>query len=318
MPARLSSGPALRALIFLLFCSPLNADIVIEHEAGATRFEQPPERIVALNWWLAEHLLALGVTPLAVAEKEGYMEWVGEPALPDSVKSVGRRQAPNLEAIRALEPDLILVTGHLSAAVPALRKIAPTVVQTTYEADSNPWLRARTHLLTLGKLLDREERAHEVLEQADQSLTATRDQLREAGFDRQPVFLVRFLDDRRARIHGENSMLHQALVQAGLSNAWHRSTNLWGFTPGTLADLGGEPDAWLIYIRPWPEADRERLQSSPLWPYLPMAKTGKITGVGPVWTFGGVLSVPRMAQMLADQLLQDPTESKEPGDQQTQ
>ncbi|WP_328187957.1 iron-siderophore ABC transporter substrate-binding protein [Marinobacter sp. OP 3.4] len=297
-------GPALRALVLFLLCSTGSAGTVVSHDAGDLRFEEPPQRIVALNWWLVEHLLALGMTPVGVADAEGYREWVAQPPLPDSVKSVGARQSPNLEAIRSLEPDLILVTGHLMAAVPALETIAPTLVQTTYEAGSNPWKRARDHLITLGKVLDREAQADKVLEQAEQDLADTRRRLANAGLAGQEAFLVRFLDDRRLRIHGDNSMLDQALEQAGLSNAWQRATNLWGFTPGTLADLGGHPDAWLIYIRPWPEADRERLLASDLWPYLPMASSGRVTGVGPVWTFGGVLSVPMMARMLADQLIE--------------
>ena len=301
-------GPALRALVLFLLCSTGNAGTVVSHDAGELRFEEPPQRIVALNWWLVEHLLALGITPVGVADAEGYREWVAQPPLPDSVKSVGARQSPNLEAIRSLEPDLILVTGHLMAAVPALETIAPTLVQTTYEAGSNPWKRARDHLITLGKVLDREAQADQVLAQAEQDLADTRRRLANAGLTNQEAFLVRFLDDRRLRIHGDNSMLHQALEQAGLSNAWQRATNLWGFTPGTLADLGGHPDAWLIYIRPWPEADRERLLASDLWPYLPMANSGRVTGVGPVWTFGGVLSVPMMARMLADQLIENDAE----------
>lgn len=303
-------GPALRALVLLLLSFGASAGTVVSHDAGELHLEASPQRIVALNWWLAEHLLALEVTPVGVADAEGYREWVVEPELPESVKSVGQRQSPNLEAIRALEPDLILVSGHLMAAVPALQSIAPTLVQTTYEAESSPWDRSREHLITLGRVLDREPQARRVIREAEQDLAATQQQLSEAGLGGQKAFIVRFLDDRRLRIHGDNSMLNQALEQAGLNNAWDRPTNLWGFTPGTLADLGGHPDAWLIYIRPWPEADRERLQASPLWPWLPMARNGRVAGVGPVWTFGGVTSVPRMARMLAEELMAGDGESR--------
>lgn len=297
-------GPALRALALMLVSLTACAGTASTQDTEKLPFNETPQRIVALNWWLAEHLLALGITPVGMADLESYREWVAEPSAPESVKSVGRRQAPNLEAIRALKPDLILVTGHLKAAVPALQAIAPTLVQTTYGTDSNPWEKAREHLLALGKIVNREGKARAVIAQADKDLSETRRQLSEAGLADQPAFVVRFLDDRRMRIHGENSMLNQALEQAGLNNVWHRPTNVWGFTPGTLADLGGYPNAWLIYIEPWPDADRKRLQASGLWPYVPMAKTGRITGVGPVWTFGGVISVPRMAHMLAEKLME--------------
>lgn len=301
-------GPALRALFLMLFSLSANAGVVVKHDAGELRLEHTPQRVVALNWWLVEHLLALGVTPVGVAEAEGYQKWVAEPPLPEGVKSIGRRQSPNLEAIRALEPDLILVSGHLMAAVPALQAIAPTLVQTTYAADSNPWDRAREHLVTLGKVLDRETKARQVIAEAEQNMAQTRQRLADAGLVDQPAFLVRFLDDRRLRIHGDTSMLNQALEQVGLHNVWRRPTNLWGFTPGTLADLGGQPDAWLIYIEPWPEADQQRVQSSDLWPWLPMARHERVTGVGPVWTFGGAVSVPRMAEMLANQLIHESLE----------
>lgn len=271
-------------------------------EAGA---QQTPRRIVALNWWLAEHLLALGVVPVGVADVEGYGEWVAKPKMPESVKSVGRRQAPNLEAIRALEPDLILVSGHLKAAVPALKAIAPTLVQTTYKTQSNPWENAQQHLLSLGKILHRESQARNVIQQAERDFSNTRQRLTDAGLAGQTAFIVRFLDDRRLRIHGSNSMLSNAMEKAGLINASDRPTNLWGFTPGTLADLGGHPDAWLFFVRPWPEADRARLQATGLWSYLPMARKDRIAGVGPVWTFGGVVSAPRMANMLAEALLEN-------------
>lgn len=303
-------GPVLWALLLLIFCATANAGTEVNRDAGSAPSGEPPQRIVALNWWLTEHLLALGVTPVGVADTDGYREWVVEPPLPASVKSVGRRHAPNLEAIRALEPDLILATSHLEAAVPALETIAPTLVQTTYEAGSNPWQKARENLLALGRLLGREDRARSVIAQIDQELDDTRQRLSDAGLAAQPAFIVRFLDDRRIRVHGDNSMLNQAMERVGLINVWDRATNLWGFTPGTVADLGGHPEAWLIYIQPWPEADRERLQASPLWPYLPMARSGRLTGVGPVWTFGGVLSVPRMASMLAQQLLGGPEEQQ--------
>jgi len=299
----------MRALYLLVIVSITSVSMAAEKDAGPAVTDTPHQRVVVLNWWQTEHLLALGITPVAVADREGYDQWVGYPLLPDSVKSAGRRQSPNLEAIRALNPDLILVSSHLEAAVPALRKIATTVVQTTYEANSNPWFKARENLLELGKLVGRETRARAILEETDQSIAATRERLKLAGLSGQPVYLVRFLDDKRARIHGENSMLSQALEQVGLTNPWQAKTNLWGFTPGTLADLGEAPDAWLVYIRPWPDADRERLQNSALWPYLPMVRTNRITGVGPVWTFGGVLSVPRMAEMLAEQLIRKTKES---------
>lgn len=48
-------------------------------------------RVIALEWRPAELLLALGVTPLAIADAPKYRSWVAQPALPPSVLDVGLR-----------------------------------------------------------------------------------------------------------------------------------------------------------------------------------------------------------------------------------
>ena len=42
---------------------------------------QAAERIAAIDWAQAETLLALGLAPLAIAEPDGYRDWVGQPEL---------------------------------------------------------------------------------------------------------------------------------------------------------------------------------------------------------------------------------------------
>src|SRR5690606_1148688 len=53
--------------------------------AGLARAETHPPRIAVIDWGLTETLLGLGVTPIAVAQTEGYRRWVMQPELPASV-----------------------------------------------------------------------------------------------------------------------------------------------------------------------------------------------------------------------------------------
>lgn len=68
------------------------------------------ERIIALEWRPVELLMALGITPLAVAEKGNYHRWVIEPALSHRVIDVGLRNEPNMELLQRLNPSLFLVS----------------------------------------------------------------------------------------------------------------------------------------------------------------------------------------------------------------
>ena len=80
-------------------------------------------RVVALDWACAETAQALGVTPVGMAQLADYRLWSGDMPMPDSVVDVGLRMEPNLELIRALRPDLILLSPMQQASVPLLERI---------------------------------------------------------------------------------------------------------------------------------------------------------------------------------------------------
>lgn len=86
--------------------------------------DAPPDiaRVAALEWLPIELLLALGVTPLAVADVHNYNLWVAEPKLPATVVDVGQRTEPNLELLQQLQPSLVLLSQGYG---PTPRKIQP-------------------------------------------------------------------------------------------------------------------------------------------------------------------------------------------------
>ncbi|MFC3320487.1 MULTISPECIES: hypothetical protein [Mesorhizobium] len=61
-----------------------------------------PLRIVCLDDGLAETLLMLGVSPIAIADRDVWETWVVEPSLPPDVVDVGTLLEPNLELLQEL------------------------------------------------------------------------------------------------------------------------------------------------------------------------------------------------------------------------
>ncbi|MBB3086989.1 iron-siderophore ABC transporter substrate-binding protein [Geodermatophilus sabuli] len=101
---------------------------------GEVTVEEEPARVVALGWSDAETALALGVQPVGASDWLGFGgEGVGPWAegLYDEAPELIDTLEPSLEAIAALEPDLILDTRSAATQdrYDLLSQIAPTISQ---------------------------------------------------------------------------------------------------------------------------------------------------------------------------------------------
>lgn len=307
----MSANTLIRPLLWLLLIAlPLPAAAGSwQHELGTITLDSPPKRIVALNWAATEALLLLGVTPVGIADKAGYSFWVGEPELPESVANIGTRMAPSLEAIAELKPDLIVTSTELAPAAGLLEQIAPTYAISVYKPGSNPFDKAREMLLTLADMVQRPERARDLLQEIDRTLEQQRLRLARQALNSKPVALVSFLDDRHMRIFTPNGLYQAALDGLGLANAWPQPGNYWGFSVVGLEALAAYPDSRIIVIAPTPAGLPEQLASSPFWTYLAPVRKKQVYQIETVWPFGGVLSVRRLATQLADALIQGGSDS---------
>lgn len=291
------------AALALLMAAPALAG-TWRHELGTLTLDGTPRRIVTLNWAATEAVLLLGVTPVGVANMDGYGYWVKEPPLPESgVFNVGLRMAPSLEAIAELKPDLIVTSTELAPAAELLERIAPTYVISVYRDGSQPYETARTQLLTLGQILDREDRAQAVLDDIEQTLASQRARLERAGLTDRPVLLVSFMDDRHVRLYTPNGLFQKALDGLGLSNAWPTPGSFWGFSLVGLEAIAEYPDARLIVLSPTPPGLAERLADSPFWTHLPAVRRQQVYQIDTVWPFGGVYPIKRLATLITDSLL---------------
>ncbi|WP_150912723.1 ABC transporter substrate-binding protein [Marinobacter halotolerans] len=301
-----TKGPLARLLTIILALIVLPAIALADtwqHEQGTLTLDKTPKRVVTLNWAATEALLLLGVEPVGVADRDGYRVWVKEPELPEGVANVGARVAPSLEAIAQLEPDLIVTSSEMAPAARLLQRIAPTYVVSVYKQDSQPFAKASEMLTTLGDMLNREAQAESVLRDIEQTLETQKRRLEQAGLTEQPVALVNFLDDRHVRIYAPNGLYQRTLTALGLENAWPHQGNYWGFSVVGLEAIAPYPDSRIVVIEPTLPGLAETLSASPFWTYLPPVQREQIYRIEPVWPFGGVFPVKRLATLLTDSLL---------------
>lgn len=259
-------------------------------------------RIATVDWTIAETLLALGVTPLAVGDVGSYRAWVGEPLLPAAVVDIGQRAQPNRELLAELKPDRILISPLAAPLAPTLSRIAPVQSIALYEPDADLWRRLHEATLTIAALVDKTTEAEQLLAGLDQDLAQMRAAL---PADLPPLLVVQFIDERHVRVFGRHSLFEAVMQRLGLRNGWQRETNAWGFAVASLEQLMALPQARLVVVDPIPVGVSERLQEPGLWQQLPQVREAAVLHLPAVWSFGGVLAARRFAVQLSTALQQD-------------
>lgn len=85
--------------------------------------EAPPQRVVGMSASITEMLFAIGVTPVGATQDIDY------PPAATTLPTFGTGYQPDLEALAALEPDLIIGNGQLNMPImDKLQAIAPTLM----------------------------------------------------------------------------------------------------------------------------------------------------------------------------------------------
>ncbi len=150
--------------------------VTVSTAFGDVEVPEEPQRVVALGWSDAETALALGVQPVGASD---WLAFGGEGVGPwaegryDEAPEIIETLEPSLEAVAALEPDLILDTR--SPATPeryeALSALAPTIGQPEgTEAYLTTW---QQQLDLVGQALGRTEEAAQLRDDLEQRVADT-------------------------------------------------------------------------------------------------------------------------------------------------
>lgn len=285
------------------------AAAITDDTGERVELERPAQRVVAIEWESAENVLALGVEPVGVGDRDIYRDWVaaGED-LPPSTESVGTRGEASLEKIASLEPDLI-VAGRdgIEESRAKLERIAPVAV---FDIAPEPgsgtteWERMRTEVERLGVLLGREERAEELLTRLERTLDEQAAKVKRAGAAGDSVALVQGFTDGKpsARLFDDGAQLVGVLRRLGLENAFDGEAQRWGITPAGLEGLRRVADAdWMLtFALRSDDPFRETWSRNPAYRRFPVVERDRVVPLGgDTWPWGGPLSAELAAKRIA-------------------
>lgn len=244
------------------------------HDKGSTEIPEQPQRIVALDNSLVEAVVLLK-RPL-VGGISSYRDLTDfPPYLGDAVadtEEVGPLEAPDLEAIAALEPDVIVsATVRHDALYDELSKIAPTVfVKTT----GPQW---RENVTFLGEVLGAEGEAKQALADYRERAKAVGDAINaEAGSP--TISVVRFLDGP-TRLMQKSSFIGHILSDAGLTRPASQDVDDFAAEVGEEQIRLADGDHIFVTSYSGGEPSKERFQRNPLWGQLEGVKARNVHDV---------------------------------------
>lgn len=243
---------------------------IVDHAMGQTRVPLDPQRVVVLDTGELDSALALGVTPVGAVT--AFADGPFPTYLLDrtaTIQRVGTISQPNLEAIAALNPDLILSnTVRHEDIYDQLSAIAPTVMA---ESVGVAW---KDNLRLDAVALGRCQQAEELFDRYEQRLARFREVMGDR-LEKTTVSVVRSMPDE-VRIYMQDSFIGTVLEDAGLPRPAPQNKDVFmeEATLERIPDLDGD----VMFVTRFGEDDAafERLRGSPLWGRLSVVRSGRV------------------------------------------
>lgn len=269
---------------------------VIEHAMGSTTISGTPTRVVTLFQGATDSALLLGVKPLGAVES-----WSEKPVYEylrsqmEGVANLGIETQPDLEAIIALKPDLIIASKARHEKIyTQLTEIAPTVMV----SEVYVW---KDTLDISGKALNKEKEAKDFLKTWDEKTTYFKEKAADKIKEKK-VSIVDFRADHARIVY--NGFAALVLMDMGIERPDSQKGTEWGAmlqSEEAIPQMEGD----IIFDQTnLTEQEnivfRDKWVSNPLWSNLTAVKNNEVYPVNPIyWNAGGG---PQSAMLMLEQV----------------
>lgn len=268
----------------------------IKHAMGEITLEKKPERVVVLFNGMVDITAALGVKPVGAVESWEEKPWyLYLRDKMEGVKDLGEENQPNLEAIVALKPDLIIGTEARHEKIyPQLSEIAPTLIT----KEIFDW---KDNLQLSAQALYKDKEAQQLIADWDARVADFKQKAGDRLKDTK-VSIIRFEDDGSARFYA-TGFAGTIFKELGIGRPEAQMVEGKAVVNLTSKEQMGQLDGDYIFditrISPGDndtQTTRNEWTSHPLWKTLKGVKNGKYIEVDVItWNLsGGVLAANAM------------------------
>ena len=270
--------------------------------------DAPASEVVGLEWGVIENLISLGVMPVGVADVEGYTAWVSAAQLDEGVVDVGLRGEPSIDALVALEPDLVVATTDLPAnIIEQIEGLVPVLVVRAAAAE-RPVDQMRDNIRLIAQAVGKEPEADALVERVDTAIAEGAQAIADAGLEGQPFTLAdAWMDGNNVSIRAftAGSLMGAVAEEMGLVNAWDLEGDAdYGLAITDVEGLTNLGDVQFTYYTNAAEVDAiAELDGNPIWEGLPFVQNGNVHRLPDgIWMFGGPLSVEQFVDATVEAL----------------
>jgi len=264
--------------------------------------DAPATEVVGLEWGVVENLVSLGVMPTGVADVEGYTNWVSAAPLDEGVEDVGTRGEPSVDALVALDPDLVVATTDLPTnIIEQIEEFVPVLVVRGANAES-PIGQMKDNLRLVAEAVGRTEDATLLLEDFDEALTEGAQRIEDAGLDGRGFVLADGFREGSTvsiRMFTDGSLAGAVGEELGLTNVWTGAGDPdYGLAQTDVEGLTALGDVEFLYYANDDDGGdpfEQGLSGNAIWESLPFVVNGNAHRLPDgIWMFGGPESVEQL------------------------
>ncbi|MBT2505344.1 iron-siderophore ABC transporter substrate-binding protein [Streptomyces sp. ISL-98] len=244
---------------------------------GDVKVAEHPKRVVVLDTAELDSAITLGVKPVGsthVEASSGFLSYLPKDKVA-GIKDVGEMMNPNMEAIAALRPDVILTSKIRHGDKYAeLKKIAPTVMT---ETTGYPWKENfRTHADALGKKAEAEKVVADYQAHAKKVTDAVGGPAKAKETE---VNVIRFMEGSDIRLYGDQSYIATLLADVGVGRPAISKKAKDGFSYDLSPEKIDLADTDVIFQSTYGDpkkAKETQTTGSGLWKNMSAVKNGKV------------------------------------------
>lgn len=269
--------------------------ITIQDTVGTTTLPAPAQKVVALEWSFADDLLALGITPVGIADDDKPEAMTKLAGKAFEYMPLGKRETPDLEKITEASPDLIIADSDRHTKIKdQLDQIAPTIVLNSRKGS---YAESIDDFKVIAKAVGKEKEAEARVKQHDQIMADLKKQVEAMGSKKVLIGVAR---KDGFDVHTSDSYAGQVMTEMGFQNAISNTDEPYvELSLETLTTL--DPDVIFIATDD-SEAITNKWKETPVWKNLKAAKNNQVFMVDrDIWTrFRGITPAEKIGQNALD------------------
>ncbi|MGW0781974.1 ABC transporter substrate-binding protein [Streptomyces sp. NPDC002913] len=244
---------------------------------GNVKVPVAPKRVVVLDTAELDSALTLGVKPVGsthAGTESGFLSYLPKEKVA-GIEDLGEMMTPNLEAVAALKPDLILTSKiRHGDKYDELTAIAPTVMT---ENTGYPWKENfQVHANALGKVPAAEKVIAGYESHVGEVTEALGGKEKAAATE---VSMVRFVEGADIRIYGRQNYIATILADVGLGRPAIVDKAKDGFSYDVSPEKIDLADADVVFHSTYGDAEKSnetRTVGSGLWKNMTAVKGGEV------------------------------------------